>query len=68
MMERPSNDPPDDTTDTGGSESGFVDGVRDELDRAEDEGDETRLETLEKIRGDLEAELDSSLENRTPGH
>lgn len=63
-MERPSNDPGE----TGGSESGFVDGVREELDRAEDEGDETRLETLEKIRGDLEAELDSSLENRTSGH
>jgi hypothetical protein len=50
------------------SEIGFVDRVRSDLDRADAEGDETRLETLEKIRGDLEAELDSSLENRTTGH
>ena len=49
-------------------EAGFVDSVRAELDRADDEGDEERLETLERIRGDLEAELDSSLENRTTGH
>jgi hypothetical protein len=49
-------------------EVGFVDTVRADLDRAEDEGDEARLETLERVRGDLEAELDSSLENRTTGH
>jgi hypothetical protein len=45
----------------------FVDRVRGDLDRADGDGDEARLETLERIRGDLEAELDSSLENRTTG-
>jgi hypothetical protein len=47
---------------------GSVEKVRADLERAEAEGDEARLETLERIRGDLEAELDSSLENGTPGH
>lgn len=50
------------------TEDGFVDRVRTDLDQADAEGDEARLETLEKIRGDLEAELDSSLENRSTGH
>lgn len=49
-------------------QDGFVDRVRGDLDRADGDGDEARLETLERIRGDLEAELDSSLENRTTGH
>jgi hypothetical protein len=47
---------------------GSVDKVRADLERADAEGDEARLETLERIRGDLEAELDSSLENGTTGH
>ena len=42
--------------------------ARDELDRAEASGDETRLETLEKLRGELEAELDSSLEDDASRH
>ena len=46
----------------------FVDKVRADLEQADDASDEARLETLERIRGDLEAELDSSLENRTTGH
>lgn len=50
------------------SEVGSVDKVRAELERADAEEDEARLETLERIRGDLEAELDSSLENGTAGH
>ena len=49
-------------------EVGSVDKVRADLERADAEGDEARLETLERIRGDLEAELDSSLENGTAGH
>ena len=59
-MERPADGP--DGTD------GFVDNVRTDLDQADDASDEARLETLERVRGDLEAELDSSLENRTSGH
>ena len=47
---------------------GSVDKVRADLEGADAEGDEARLETLERIRGDLEAELDSSLENGTTGH
>lgn len=47
---------------------GSVDKVRADLERADAEGDEARLETLERIRSDLEAELDSSLENGTTGH
>jgi hypothetical protein len=50
------------------SDVGSVDKVRADLERADAEGDEARLETLERIRGDLEAELDSSLENGTTGH
>lgn len=46
---------------------GSVDKVRADMERADAEGDEARLETLERIRGDLEAELDSSLENGTTG-
>lgn len=46
----------------------LVERVRGDLDRSEADGDEARLETLESIRGDLEAELDSSLENGAPGH
>ena len=49
-------------------EDAIVDNVRDNLEQAESAGDEARLETLEGIRRDLEAELDSSLENGTPGH
>lgn len=49
-------------------EIGFVDRVRADLEEADGRGDEERLEALEKVRGDLEAELDSSLENRTTGH
>lgn len=60
IEERPAGDPD-------GSD-GFVDRVRADLDRADDASDEARLEALERIRGDLEAELDSSLENRTTGH
>ena len=49
-------------------EDELVANARDELDRAEASGDETRLETLEKLRGELEAELDSSLEDDAPRH
>ena len=42
--------------------------VRDELDQAQASDDEARLETLEGLRRDLEAELDSSLENGPTRH
>jgi len=45
-----------------------VERVREQLDRAQHSDDETRLETLETLRRDLEAELDSSLENDPPRH
>ncbi|MBW3594425.1 MAG: hypothetical protein KY391_02515 [Actinobacteria bacterium] len=42
--------------------------VRDQLDRAQASDDEVRLDTLETLRRDLEAELDSSLENDPSRH
>jgi hypothetical protein len=63
-MERP----PDPQEPTEAKDDELVDRVRSELDGAEGSGDETRLETLEKLRGELESELDSSLENDTSGH
>ena len=42
--------------------------VREGLDKAQASDDETRLETLEELRRDLEAELDSSLENGPTRH
>ena len=49
-------------------EDAVVERVRAELDEAQAAGDDTRLETLEKVRRALETELDSSLENGTSGH
>ncbi len=63
-MERPPEHP-EHTEDKDDDE--LVERVRSELDGAEGSGDETRLETLEKLRGELESELDSSLENDTSG-
>ncbi len=50
------------------AEDDLVERVRQELDDAEASGDDARLETLEKVRGELEEELDSSLENGPPRH
>ena len=50
------------------TEETFVDRVRAELDQVHDADDAARLETLERVRRELEAELDSSLENNTSGH
>ena len=50
------------------TDDALLDGVRDQLDRAQASDDETRLETLETVRRDLEAELDSSLENDPSRH
>lgn len=55
MEKTPENDP-------------VVDRVRDELEAVEASDDEARLEALEKVRRDLESELDSSLENGSSGH
>ena len=49
-------------------EDALLDRVRDQLDRAQSSDDEARLETLETLRRDLEAELDSSLENDPSRH
>ena len=46
----------------------LVDEVQRGLDAADGDDDETRLETLEKTRRDLEAELDSSIENGSTRH
>ena len=46
----------------------LLDGVHEQLDRAQASDDEARLETLEALRRDLEAELDSSLENDPSRH
>lgn len=50
------------------TDDALLQGVREGLERAEASDDETRLETLEGIRRDLEAELDSSLENGPSRH
>ena len=50
------------------TDDALLDGVRDQLDRAQASDDEVRLETLETVRRDLEAELDSSLENDPSRH
>ena len=50
------------------AEDELVARVRERLDTAESAGDESRLETLEEVRTELEAELDSSLENGTSRH
>ena len=49
-------------------ENALVERIRSELNEAQAAGDEARLATLEKTLRDLEAELDSSLENGTSGH
>ncbi len=61
-MERPPEGRDDNAPDD------IVEKVRQELDDAEASGDDARLETLEKVRGELEAELDSSLENGPSRH
>ena len=61
-MEEPRERPSENGEDT------LVERVRAELDEAQAAGDEARLEALEKTRRDLEAELDSSLEDGTAGH
>jgi len=50
------------------TDEALLDGVRDQLGRAQDADEESRLETLETLRRDLEAELDSSLENDPSRH
>lgn len=55
-MERPEDRPED-------RDDALLGRVRNQLDRADASNDEVRLETLETLRRDLEAELDSSLEN-----
>ena len=49
-------------------EDALLERVRGLLDRAQSSDDEARLETLETVRRDLEAELDSSLENEPSRH
>ena len=50
------------------TDEALLDRVRDQLDRAQASDDQVRLETLETLRRDLEAELDSSLENDPSRH
>ena len=50
------------------NDDALLERVRDQLDRAQASDDEVRLETLETLRRDLEAELDSSLENDPSRH
>jgi hypothetical protein len=66
-METPTPDAPDDN-EAVELVRGLVDEVQRDLDRADQEDDESRLETLEKTRRDLETELDGSLENGSAGH
>ena len=67
-LERSPEDPNGPTAPTERTDDALLQRVRDGLEQAEASDDETRLETLEGLRRDLEAELDSSLENGPARH
>ena len=72
-METPTSSGPDRTPQGDGDGSqelvrDLVDEVQRDLDRADEQDDEARLDALEKTRRDLETELDSSLENGSSRH